>query len=238
MATTDADSADSPVFTAQTGTAGTYGAFDVTTGGDWTYTLDNSVAQSLGGGETATETFVVTATTADGESVTQVVTVTVTGDEDAPVITGTSSGAVAEDGTLTSTGSLAASDADAADSPVFAPQVGTAGSYGSFDLTAGGDWTYSLDNSAAQSLAGGETATESFSVTATTADGESTTQTVTITVTGDEDAPVITGTSSGAVTEVVVPLPLGRRGGGAQALDVLWARTCTIATGGQERQQQ
>ena len=62
---------------------------DVSGAGVWTYTLDNATAQSLAGGETATETFTVTATTADGESVTQSVTVTVTGAEDAPVITGT-----------------------------------------------------------------------------------------------------------------------------------------------------
>ena len=54
---------------------------------------------------------------ADGESVTQTVTVTVTGAEDAPVISGTSSGAVAEDGVLASTGTLATSDADATTVP-------------------------------------------------------------------------------------------------------------------------
>ena len=42
FAPTDADAADTPTFTAQTGTAGTYGSFDVTAGGDWTYTLDNA----------------------------------------------------------------------------------------------------------------------------------------------------------------------------------------------------
>ena len=192
LATSDADAADTPTFTAQTGTVGSYGSFDVTTGGDWSYALDNVAAQSLAGGDVVTETFTVAATTADGESVTQTVTVTVTGAEDAPVITGTSTGVAAEDGTLAATGTLVTSDADAADTPTFTAQTGTVGSYGSFDVTTGGDWSYALDNVAAQSLAGGEIVTETFTVAATTADGESVEQVVLLTINGMNDAPIIT----------------------------------------------
>ena len=201
LATTDADGADTPSFTAQTDTAGTYGAFSVTTAGAWTYSLNNTATQVLADGATVDETFTVTSTTADGESVNETVTVTVSGSEDAPVITGTTSGAVAEDGTLTATGSLATTDADATDTPAFTAQTNTAGTYGTFSLTTAGAWTYSLNNTAAQVLADGATIDETFTVTSTTADGESVSETVTVTVTGAEDAPVITGTTSGAVAE-------------------------------------
>ncbi|MCV0427669.1 MAG: VCBS domain-containing protein, partial [Roseibium sp.] len=198
---TDADAVDTPVFIAQSGTPGAYGTFEITAGGVWTYTLNNAVAQGLAGGEIATETFVVEATTADGESVTETVTVTIAGQEDAPVITGVASNSVAEDGTQSASGALNVADADAVDNPVFLAQAGTSGVYGTFEITSGGEWTYTLDNTAAQALAGEETATETFTVEATTSDGESIIQIVTIFVTGQEDAPVITGTSSGAVTE-------------------------------------
>ncbi len=184
----------------QTNTVGTYGTFNIDANGNWTYEADNTQAaiQQLGATDSLTETFTVVSQ--DG-SASNTVSVTITGTEDAPVITGSATGAVAEDGVLAATGTLSTIDVDAADTPTFTAQTGTAGSYGSFDVTAGGDWTYTLDNTAAQSLSGGEVVTETFSVSATTADGESVTQTVTVTVTGSEDAPVITGTSSGAVTD-------------------------------------
>ena len=63
--------------------------------------------------------------------------------------------------------STASDDADAADTPIFVAQSGTAGAYGSFDVDASGVWSYTLDNAAAQSLAGGESVTETVTVTAT-----------------------------------------------------------------------
>ena len=156
LATSDADGADTPAFTAQTNTAGNYGTFSVTTAGAWTYSLNNTAAQVLAGSQTVSETFTVTSTTADGESVNETVTVTVSGSEDAPVVTGTTSGAVAEDGTLTATGSLATSDADGADTPSFTAQTDTAGTYHVL-RNAAGAWTYSLNNTAAQVLADGAT---------------------------------------------------------------------------------
>ena len=100
---------------------------------------------------------------------------------------------MAEDGTLTATGSLATTDADGADTPAFTAQTNTAGTYGTFSVNTAGAWTYSLNNTAAQVLAGNQTVSETFTVTSTTADGESVNETVTVTVTGSEDAPVITG---------------------------------------------
>ncbi|MCF2873052.1 VCBS domain-containing protein, partial [Octadecabacter sp. G9-8] len=86
-----------------------------------------------------------------------------------------------------------------ADESRFEAQSGTVGSYGNFDIDAEGAWTYTADNSltAVQSLADGQTVSDSFTVT--TVDG--TTETVTVTITGVDDVAVIAGETTGGVTE-------------------------------------
>ncbi len=81
--------------------------------------------------------------------------------------------------------------------------VGTAtastNGFGTYTLTAAGLWTYTLDNSnaAVQALNAGQTLTDTFTVT--TVDG--TAQLVTVTIDGANDAAVISGVTSGSVTE-------------------------------------
>ena len=74
------------------------------------------------------------------------VTITINGSEDAAVISGTTTGSVTEDGTLTSSGLLTISDTDTSDTPSFADVGVTAGdnNYGTFEMT-GGTWTYTLN---------------------------------------------------------------------------------------------
>ena len=76
--------------------------------------------------------------------------------------------------------------------------LGTAG-IGLFSLQTDGSWTYSADNTqiAVQSLGANSTIEDSF--TAVSADGSE--QVVTVTITGVDDAEVLTGISSGTVTE-------------------------------------
>ena len=105
-------------------------------------------------------------------------------------------------------GTLSAHDVDNGDTQVWTADE-TVGSYGTFTIDAdSGDWTYVLDDSAADELAEGETATETFSVTVTDSYGATDTTDVTITVTGSNDAPtdidlsntnVSVGTSAGSV---------------------------------------
>ncbi len=180
----------------------------MTAAGEWTYTLDNAAAQSISGGAVVTESFDVTATTADGESVTQTVTVTVTGTEDAPVISGSASGAVAEDGTLAASGSLTASDADATDTASFSAQTGTAGNYGSFDVTAAGEWTYEADNTQAaiQSLTATDSLTETFTVLSQ--DGLAS-NTVTITINGTNDTATVSADSQSVTEDAAALLTTG-----------------------------
>jgi len=94
-------------FVAQTGSAGTYGSFSITTAGAWTYTLNNAAAnvQSLAAGTSVTDSFTVV--TADGT--TRSVVVTVNGSNDAPVATADTR-SVNEDNSAT--GNVLANDTD------------------------------------------------------------------------------------------------------------------------------
>ncbi|MDH3448984.1 MAG: VCBS domain-containing protein, partial [Gammaproteobacteria bacterium] len=117
--------------------------------------------------------------------------VTINGAEDAPVLGGVATGAVAEDGALTVSNSLTITDADSSDNPVsyidLAPTPGSNG-YGNFEIS-GNTWTYTLNNGHAtvQGLDTGESLTDSFNFTAS--DGS--TQVVSITINGAEDAPTL-----------------------------------------------
>ncbi|POU26401.1 VCBS domain-containing protein, partial [Aeromonas hydrophila] len=200
LSVTDVDGADEAKFVAGNGVAstGALGSLSITEGGAWTYNVDNSKVQYLGEGETKVETFVVKSV--DGTEHT--VTITITGVNDAAVITGTDTGGVVEDETnplLTETGTLSVTDVDGADEAKFLVGNGTpsAGALGSLAITEGGAWTYNVDNSKVQYLGEGETKVETFVVKSV----DGTEHTVTITITGVNDAAVITGSDTGAVTE-------------------------------------
>ena len=187
--------------------AGGFGSYTLTAAGLWTYTLDNNnaVVQALNVGDTLTDTF--TATTVDGTA--QLVTITINGANDAAVITGEVAGSVVEAGGVANgtpgtsfvVGNLDAADVDDTPDSWIAIETPTrsAGNYGTFTLDAAGQWVYILDddNIAVQALNVGGTLTDTF--TAVTVDG--TQQLVTVTITGADDAPVITGTATGAVAE-------------------------------------
>ncbi|MCL1062323.1 retention module-containing protein, partial [Shewanella benthica] len=164
--------------------------------GEWAYTLDNVLADSLSEGEVVTDLFTVTVTDEFGATQTQIITITVNGTNDAPTITSAienATGAVTEvDDPQTSiaTGTLTATDVD--NGAVLSWSGNDTSSYGSFVIDPNtGDWTYTLDNSAADSLAEGEQVVESFLVTVTDEFGATDTQLVTITITGTNDNPII-----------------------------------------------
>src|SRR6185436_17414530 len=142
-----------------------------------------AAAQYLAEGQTATEKFTVTISDGHGGTTTQDVVITITGTNDDPTITVAStdaSGAVTEDSTsptLTDSGVIAFNDLDLIDVHT-ASAVADSGNKlggtltlaavsGETDDNATGSvgWTYSVANSATQSLAEGETAVEKFTVT-------------------------------------------------------------------------
>ena len=170
---------------------------------DGSFSYDpNGAFDYLDVGEQATETFTYTANDGSVDSNTVIVTITVTGVEDTPVITATSTGTVAEDGTLTANGTLAITDVDTNDNPIdFPDEASTLGDsgYGDFALV-GGTWTYTLNNGhgAVQALDVGQSLTDTHTFTAS--DGLST-QVVTITINGTNDAPVVSGTVTANLNE-------------------------------------
>lgn len=205
LTVTDEDAGEA-LFVAQTTNNG-IGTFTLATDGSWTYRADNSLiqVQSLGVGETLTETF--TAVTADGT--TQDVTITVNGTNDAPVLTAVdTAGQIVEGtpdaGTLTDSGTLTFTDIDANDeattSFAFTGTTldggeGGGSALGSFAITTDANgtisWTYTADDAALQALAGNQIVTETYEISVDDGNGGIATETVTVNIFGTNDAPVI-----------------------------------------------
>jgi len=223
-------------FIAQGGAAGTYGTFAITAAGVWTYTLNNGAAnvQSLAQGENPTETFTIT--TADGT--TRQIVITVNGNNDAPV-TVADTGAVQENATLTvtaATGVLANdTDVDSGDTKTvtgvsFGGTPGTvgsalAGTYGTLTLNSDGSYSYSANRPAANALAAGATATETFTYTMQDTAGATSSTTVTFAITGTNDAPVVGLPPAANVSEE------GLYGGIADTAGTSDTTNATVATG-------
>ncbi|SLN70657.1 hypothetical protein TRL7639_04189 [Falsiruegeria litorea R37] len=187
---------------------GAHGTFQTTHSADghdkWRYYADNSnpLIQGLKDGEQLTDS--VTFVTADGTRVP--VNVTIHGHEDSVIIDTPDAptapmASVVEDTRMTASGQLLAHDADTKDSVSFVAQT-THTAYGTFTSDAAGHWSYRLDPHAADHLAGGSVfGGETFMITARSTDGSVSTQRVQITIAGTDDAAVVTGTHTGAVTE-------------------------------------
>ena len=135
---------------------------------------------------------------------------------------GAQAGTVTEDAATTAsptdshstTGTIAFNDVDLSDTHTasFVAAPGNATALGNFALAsvieaanaANGtvNWTYTLNNAAAQALAQGQTASETYVVTVSDGHGSSTTQNVTITITGTNDQVQITsGVQTGDAKE-------------------------------------
>ena len=149
-----------------------------------TYTPDADFT----GDDTLTVTTEDGGNTGAGGAQTDVDTVAITVTDTDATIGGDFSGSVTEDdASNVVTGALTITDPDNGDE-VFQAQTDTEGTYGSFSLTANGDWTYTLNNadSDTDALKAGQVEEDAFSIQS--ADG--TTETITISVTGANDAPV------------------------------------------------
>jgi len=171
---------------------GGYGTYTMTPGGVWSYHLDNgnSAVQALNAGGTLTDTFTVS--TIDGTA--QVVTVIINGANDAAVLSADTVNLTETNAALSTSGTLTISDVDG--TATFVAQANTAGQYGTFTIASNGAWTY-VASSAHDEFVGGQTYTDTFSVTS--ADG--TTSSVTINILGSNDPASVSGTSSGVVIE-------------------------------------
>ena len=203
LSITDADTGEAFFSTVVISAAGNLGTLVLGRDGQYTYAVDNSLVQYLRASETRTKSFTVTS--ADGTQ--KVISFVITGADDPTTITGPGSGAVAEAGGVDNwtspdafaSGALTVSgDQGAAFVPVDEPTA-SANGYGVYFMTAGGEWTYRVDNfnHAVEALNVGDTLTDSFIVRTT----DGVTKTITITIIGTNDAAFINGIDFGDVTE-------------------------------------
>ncbi|MBU3071103.1 VCBS domain-containing protein, partial [Aestuariicella sp. G3-2] len=182
-----------------------HGHITMDSDGTWTYTLNRGdpEVQALAEGTSLTERILIGS--ADGTP--HFLTVLVAGTNDAPLISGVSSGAVQEDvGSGSVSATLTGNDPDTGDVLTWSLEGSGQGTYGSLSLdTATGTWTYQIDNSlpAVNELAAGDSQPDTFVVMLTDKLGAVTRHDITVTVNGSNDAPVITATAvvSGGVTE-------------------------------------
>jgi VCBS repeat-containing protein len=186
---------------------GPYGTLYVaSTTGAYTFVPNNDAINAL----TAPTTTDFTITVSDGTlSANQPFTIAINGTNDAAAISGATNGTAIESSSvantalaaLSATGRLTSVDVDDAPNTFAAVDTPAASAhgFGTFTMTANGVWTYTVNNanSAVQALNVGDKLTDSFTVT--TIDG--TPQTVTITINGANDAAVISGATTGSVTE-------------------------------------
>nr|WP_309501913.1 VCBS domain-containing protein [uncultured Roseovarius sp.] len=173
--------------------------------GNWTYEIENSLAevQSLAEDESFTESWTITSV--DGTA-TSTITVTIKGTNGDPVISGNATGDVVEDGVQIATGQLTQTDEDSNNTHTWRIE-GSSGDYGTLSVDdSTGQWTYVLDNGNAdvQALGENETLTEKVTVRVSDNHGGFDEQVVSITITGTNDGPQIApdGDTSGAVTEI------------------------------------
>jgi len=158
--------------------------------GDGTYTITPEADYN------GTVTLSYNVVDGDGGSVPATLTFNLAAVNDPAVISGTTTGTVLEAtpanaGTPTATGTLLAADVDNPPNTFIAQgSTATASGYGSFTMSAGGTWNYTLNNAnlTVDALATGGFLIDTFQVQS--ADG--TIQTITVTINGATDAFVVT----------------------------------------------
>ena len=110
----------------------------------------SSALNSLPAGVKAYDQFTYAIRLSNGTLSWATVTVEISGVNDAATISGDNEGEVSEDGDPnTTSGTLVVSDVDSGENELQPVAAGTAGDngYGTFEVLANGQWTYTLDNS-------------------------------------------------------------------------------------------
>lgn len=194
---------------------GTYGTLTMEEDGSYSYMAlaADADTRALGAGKTATETF--TYTVSDGWMTrTATLSFTVSGSNDAPVLVADSGGGTPGQSV---TGNVLTNDSDVDGDALsvagFSATGGAAGTlgtpfataHGALTLAANGAYSFAIDPArpAVIALKAGQTATESFTYTAS--DGTVTeSSTLTITITGANDAPVLTADTAAATAGATV----------------------------------
>ena len=200
---TDPDSGEA-AFVSTTKT-GSYGNLTIDRAGNWSYAAANSQAsiQALASSAVLSDTIQVSSV----DGTTANVVITINGADDATVIGGVDTGSVTEDSDpdrdnlLEAVGKLTITDPDSGEAG-FVSRT-RPGLYGNLSIDRNGNWAYAASNDQAsiQALAGGAAMKDTIQVSSV----GGTTHQVVITINGADDATVISGRSTGSVTEDVDP---------------------------------
>ncbi|WP_300177217.1 retention module-containing protein [uncultured Aliivibrio sp.] len=121
-----------------------------------------------------------------------------------PIITPNNSGITKEDEVLESSGQLAVTNSQSNFSYTWSITGSPTSEFGTLSLNpTTGQWEYTLNNSAlsVQSLANGQIITDVFEVSVSAGGNLTSTQQVTVTIVGTNDDPIISGISTGNLTE-------------------------------------
>jgi VCBS repeat-containing protein len=204
--------------------AGTYGTFHMdATSGSWTYTPDPARLTQISAGQTASETFEVFGKSRWASTNTLEIQLEIDDQGNArvaQVVRDVSSISVTEDdqkamqgGNLAQHGTL-----DAVDPADPLPTAPLQGAYGTFTVTADGDWSYTADNSQAaiQGLDQGDSLTDR--VTVTTAGGATYALEVQIKGTDEVSASHADAPETTLTEDVTITLDYSPQEGGAVAL--------------------
>jgi len=210
LSVSDLDAAATRSWSLQGTPSATYGTMVLdTTTGQWTYTLNNSLAstQALREGEVVSQTYVARATDNLGAYVDQTLTVTINGTNDVPVISSSPAqalGIVRESGhfddggldlgTPSVSGQITASDVDRDAMRLYEFEGEVSERYGRIALNREtGEWTYTLDNTlvTTQNLREGQTVQQTYTVRVTDDRDAQVRETLTITIEGSNDVPVV-----------------------------------------------
>ncbi|QEP44916.1 hypothetical protein D5085_18305 [Ectothiorhodospiraceae bacterium BW-2] len=188
-----------------------YGTYSVESGGSWSYTLNNShrMVDALGSGQTLSDHF--TLYSVDGTA--QTVTITINGYNDigsnsAPVATADSY--TVPENYVGSLASVLGNDSDSNSGDIISvtrvgnsygaevlPGTGIGGNWGILTLYSDGTVDYSINY---DSLASGQTVTDSFNYTVSDRNGALDIGQITITITGENDTPLFSGALATAAT--------------------------------------
>ncbi|WP_175139659.1 VCBS domain-containing protein, partial [Achromobacter animicus] len=193
----------------------------------WDFKVNDGLLDSLGAGQTLTQTYTVTIADGKGGTATQDITITITGTNDAPTITsGAQAGVITEvaDGATgenttehTAGGTIQFADVDTVDTHTATVTANgdnylgtlTLGAVNAADKSLG--WDFKVNDGVLDALGAGQTLTQTYTVTITDGKGGTATQDITITITGTNDAPILNpevtlGNQASNDSDVVVDL--------------------------------
>ncbi|MCA9197619.1 MAG: lamin tail domain-containing protein [Planctomycetales bacterium] len=161
-------------------TVGCYGTFQLSSNGEWTYSLNSNTTQYLQDQEVTTDEFVIRTQSQRGIAT---IVIQINGRNDAATFTGEFAAETDEDATEPVTGQIVVHDMDHDQSRLVPDSL--QGDLGTFEINIGGEWSYSL-NPSAQSLQASDIRSETFDVSSV----DGTTARIVITVQGRDETTI------------------------------------------------